>query len=234
MPTIINAEIQIPDIEVDLSIVQKVTVVPSDGLMLINGKVLYFGYPYEDNLHALQWNQLTGVGHLEFKDDLNINISRDLFDEEVLPYIKLYAGTQLKNWQDMIDAYNAELDLYNSVEERTRRLEIYRNAILKETDYLVLPDYPLDEKYRPLVYKYREAIRNIMKQDGAPWDGGGPQTPWPKTPTLKLKERRDEAISSYTVNAMIPSKPTYPIFDGLPLDAESKKILQEQKQRARK
>lgn len=29
---------------------------------------------------------------------------------------------------------------------------------------------------------YKQALRDIPAQQGAPWDGGGPETPWPVRP----------------------------------------------------
>ncbi|WP_417293066.1 phage tail assembly chaperone [Desulfovibrio porci] len=42
-----------------------------------------------------------------------------------------------------------------------------------------MPDYPLDNADMVTVRAYRQALRDLPQQDGAPWDGGGEETPWP-------------------------------------------------------
>lgn len=77
------------------------------------------------------------------------------------------------------EAEAARLAEYNSVAARARRLREQRNRRLADTDYLMMRDYPLtDEEDRALV-SYRQALRDLPAQDGAPWDGGGEDTPWP-------------------------------------------------------
>ena len=67
-----------------------------------------------------------------------------------------------------------------SVEERMRMLRMVRNARLAETDYLLMPDYPLADA--TAIKAYRQALRDMPTQAGAPWDGGGEATPWPVKP----------------------------------------------------
>lgn len=62
------------------------------------------------------------------------------------------------------------------------RLRAARDARLAATDYLVMPDYPLDEETRTEVEAYRQALRDLPAREGAPWDGGGELTPWPEMP----------------------------------------------------
>lgn len=59
-------------------------------------------------------------------------------------------------------------------EERDRRIAA--------TDYLAMPDYPLDDATRAALSAYRQALRDVPQQAGAPWDGGGEATPWPDKP----------------------------------------------------
>ena len=51
---------------------------------------------------------------------------------------------------------------------------------IRATDYLAMPDYPLTDEQRAEVMAYRQALRDLPAQEGAPWDGGGEATPWPK------------------------------------------------------
>ena len=41
-----------------------------------------------------------------------------------------------------------------------------RDRLLAETDYMMMPDYPMDD--REAMKAYRQALRDITKQDGFP------------------------------------------------------------------
>ena len=58
-------------------------------------------------------------------------------------------------------------------------LRTERDNRLAQCDYLIMPDYPITEEKRTQVEAYRQALRDLPAQEGAPWDGGGSQTPWP-------------------------------------------------------
>ena len=45
-----------------------------------------------------------------------------------------------------------------------------------------MQDYPLDNTLKEAVQLYRQALRDLPSQEGAPWDGGGEETPWPVMP----------------------------------------------------
>lgn len=61
-------------------------------------------------------------------------------------------------------------------------LRLRRDSLLAETDYLVQPDYPIDSDMLEQVKAYRQYLRDLPSLEGAPWDGGGPETPWPANP----------------------------------------------------
>lgn len=52
-----------------------------------------------------------------------------------------------------------------------------RNTLIAETDYLVMPDYPLDEERKAAVLAYRQALRDVPEQAGFPR-----QIDWPVKP----------------------------------------------------
>ena len=43
-----------------------------------------------------------------------------------------------------------------------------RNLLLAETDYLLMPDYPISKEYLEKVKEYRQLLRDITKQDEFP------------------------------------------------------------------
>ncbi|WP_407844840.1 phage tail assembly chaperone [Desulfovibrio falkowii] len=46
-----------------------------------------------------------------------------------------------------------------------------------------MDDYPDNEK-RAAFRAYRAELRGLNHEEGAPWDGGGDLTPWPKLPSV--------------------------------------------------
>ena len=71
-----------------------------------------------------------------------------------------------------------------TVTELFSSLRAERDRRIAATDYLVMPDYPLTEEAKATVSTYRQALRDLPQQAGAPWDGGGDLTPWP--PAVKI------------------------------------------------
>lgn len=63
-------------------------------------------------------------------------------------------------------------------------LRAERDSRIASTDYLLMPDYPLDDESRSTLITYRQALRDLPAQEGAPWDGGGEDTPWPELPSV--------------------------------------------------
>lgn len=59
---------------------------------------------------------------------------------------------------------------------------------LSQTDYAMTTDYPISDESKIALLAYRQAIRELNHQSGAPWDGGGKLTPWPEMPVINKKE----------------------------------------------
>ena len=57
-----------------------------------------------------------------------------------------------------------------------------RDIRIAATDYFLMPDYPINPEGLEAVKTYRQALRDLPTQPGAPWDGGGELTPWPIKP----------------------------------------------------
>lgn len=103
----------------------------------------------------------------------------------------LTCGTQFSNKMKLLTVLLGLKSPSNAVcfsvvnNELLANLRIKRNARLSETDMYLLLDYPISEDDLILVKKYRSALRDITNLDGAPWDGGGSETPWPEKPIVK-------------------------------------------------
>lgn len=67
-------------------------------------------------------------------------------------------------------------------DELFQQLRAERDRRLTATDYLMMSDYPISDDQRAVVQAYRQALRDLPAQSGAPWDGGGEATPWPELP----------------------------------------------------
>ena len=89
-----------------------------------------------------------------------------------------------------------------SLESLFTNLRTERDRRLSATDYLLMSDYPIPDDQRAAVQVYRQALRDLPAQEGAPWDGGAEDTPWPEIPNV-LQERQGSSTSSvYTPGVM--------------------------------
>lgn len=89
-----------------------------------------------------------------------------------------------------------------NVKARFERLRAERDRRLSATDYLLMQDYPLQEDQRIAVQAYRQVLRDLPAQSGAPWDGGGEATPWPEIPSVLQEQQGSSTSSVYTPGVM--------------------------------
>lgn len=97
---------------------------------------------------------------------------------------KTFATWRTEQEAALLQKYQEWLTSPATENERFQRLRASRDAKLTATDYLMTPDYPLPDEQRQAVVTYRTALRDLPAQEGAPWDGGGSQTPWPEAPAI--------------------------------------------------
>ena len=65
-------------------------------------------------------------------------------------------------------------------EELAASVRAERDRRIAETDYLVMPDYPLSQEKLEEIKVYRQALRDIPQQPGFPWGGlDDPECAWP-------------------------------------------------------
>jgi len=58
-----------------------------------------------------------------------------------------------------------------------------RDSRLRDCDYLMMPDYPIEEEQRAAWAAYRQALRDLPQAEGFPWGGPGDlDAPWPVEP----------------------------------------------------
>ena len=160
-----------------------VIVVPEDKLIIVDGTPLTLDFTYPSGLHAIQWDGQQG--HIEWDDDYNWTLSADdatAYDDEVAPYVALWQAEKVRLEQEAAARAAARLAEYNSAAARAIRLRTERDARLAATDKYLLSDYPIGTEDREKIKAYRQVLRDLTAQPGAPWDGGGELTPWPVNP----------------------------------------------------
>ena len=62
-------------------------------------------------------------------------------------------------------------------EELAQQIRAKRNSLLSQTDYLMMPDYPISDDKRKLIEEYRQALRDIPEQSGFPRTIAWPEKP---------------------------------------------------------
>lgn len=80
------------------------------------------------------------------------------------------------------EEYNPEDELTD--EQRAERIRRQRDYLLAKTDYLVMPDYPIDAETLAAVKVYRQELRDITSQKTFP-----KSVTWPEVPVV-LREKR--------------------------------------------
>lgn len=92
------------------------------------------------------------------------------------------------HWEDARDKPTwADLCVAHSVyviDAASASLRTARDMRLDATDKYLLADYPITAEELAAVKTYRQLLRDLPAQPGAPWDGGGELTPWPEQPTV--------------------------------------------------
>ena len=145
---------------------EHVTVIPEDKIILVNGEGFVFDFPIPENLRALQWHD--SAGHIEYTDGQpNRPLTSADYDAVVAPFVAL--------WQAEYDRLEEERNRPLTPEKKAELIRQQRNALLSATDYLMMPDYPMDEAARESLGAYRQALRDIPEQPGFPDDVSWPE-----------------------------------------------------------
>ena len=64
-------------------------------------------------------------------------------------------------------------------EAKAKEVRAQRDALLEETDYLLMPDYPISAEDLEAVKAYRQALRDVPEQEGFPYT-----VVWPEKPSV--------------------------------------------------
>ena len=185
-----------------------VTVVPSDSLIIVDGKALVFPFDAPTNLHALQWRGDTG--HTEWTDGPNKPLTAEDYDEQVAPYVKLWEEEKRRL---EAEAASAE-EVYNSLENTKARKLAQIDA---ETSDAIMAGFecevtPPDTGTPELLhFSYDEfdqqnfADAAVSMQLATASDGGIPTTtPWNAYRNHTADSKGDLVILQLTAETFLP------------------------------
>ena len=91
----------------------RVTVVPADRLILVDGEGLQFAFAAPEGLHALQWQDASG--HLEFTDGRpNQALTAADYESHVAPFVQAWQAEKARLAEEAEKEEAARLAEYNS------------------------------------------------------------------------------------------------------------------------
>lgn len=67
-----------------------------------------------------------------------------------------------------LDFYDLPKGEFKTDVEYAAEVRVKRDGLLIETDFMMMPDYPLSDEKRQTVSAYRQALRDIPEQSGFP------------------------------------------------------------------
>lgn len=94
-----------------------------------------------------------------------------------LPCVDEHGNSSIDVLHECLQFYGYPLGELATDEDLAKEAREKRNALIAETDYLAMPDYPLDEERKAAVLAYRQALRDVPEQAGFPR-----QIDWPVKP----------------------------------------------------
>lgn len=62
-------------------------------------------------------------------------------------------------------------------ESLAKALRAKRDVLLAQTDYLLMPDYPIEPERKEVMETYRQALRDVPEQEGWPFSVEWPEAP---------------------------------------------------------
>ncbi|MFR9014478.1 MAG: hypothetical protein ACLVI5_13100 [Desulfovibrio piger] len=186
-----------------------VTVIPSDGIVSVDGEVLFLDSITSETFHALQWHD--GAGHVEPAGDRpNEELSADDYKERVAPYVALWEEEKRRLEAEAAAAEEA----YNSLENVKARKLV---AIDAQTSAAIMAGFeceatPSDASTPELLhFSYDEfdqqnfADAALSMQLAAAAGGGIPtSTPWNAYRNHTADSKGELVILNLTAETFLP------------------------------
>ena len=94
--------------------------------------------------------------------------------------------------------YNPEDELTD--EQKAARIRAKRDSLINQSDFYVMPDYPSDPDSLTVVKTYRQALRDITKQETFP-----ESVVYPDVPVVLLKGKQKEEAMTLGLDAVAVS-----------------------------
>ena len=156
----------------------RVTIVPSDKLISVDGKGLLDIKQdlswIPPNIHAVQWYNIWG--EIEYNDGTQNQKIEELgiFEQAIQDY-----NTEIKRIEDEIEAAEAARDYWEE-------LRVLRNQKLSESDWTQVFDSPLTEEQKVAWKDYRQALRDLPENitDPKPLVLDSNHSDWVNLPSL--------------------------------------------------
>jgi len=126
---------------------------------------------HRKRLWALHWD--SGKGSIELENPPeHLYFGASQYGRYVAPYVRQWEAEKARQKAEE----EAEWNRPENVEARARER---RNELLAETDYMLMPDYPLTDVQREAWTAYRQSLRDVSRQEGWPLN-----IVWPEMPSV--------------------------------------------------
>lgn len=113
----------------------------------------YYDKLYEDR-HLGSFTESTKLAHrLGWQNNTVAITDTEISDLTGWTYLKGYAPKKTEK---------------QKLNELATTIRSKRNLLLADTDYLLMPDYPISEEYLEKVKEYRQQLRDVTKQENFP------------------------------------------------------------------
>lgn len=148
---------------------------PIDGFNILSGLVTLFEDQLNPGDYLLFANTTYVEPKLEAKKGFAIHFNTSKQDWE---YVENHIGEigyiddiphTVSTYGPLPDGFKTELSIASQISSRLTQAQQICLYILKSTDFLVMPDYPLSEQDKLLIIEFRNQIRNLDKSEGYPW-----------------------------------------------------------------
>lgn len=131
---------------------------------------MYFDQPKAINYYQLGDGRIWSIAEARF-------VAETSEDAVVGPCLDEHGESTIEGLIGCLHFYGYDLGELKTDNEFAAEAREKRNQLIAETDYLAMPDYPLDDEKKAAVFAYRQALRDVPEQAGFPR-----QIDWPVKP----------------------------------------------------
>lgn len=81
------------------------------------------------------------------------------FPAKCQPWVDFYNATTQGRWEALWEEYENQLHEYNSPDAERERVKAIKNLLLRESDFLMLPDVPITDEDKTAAWEFRANLR---------------------------------------------------------------------------